>query len=572
MASMNLKTFRAPSMAQALAEVKKDLGSDAVILHTRAYKAGGVMGMGAKSVVEITAADSVPPAVANDVATAARNPAATQRARTLTAVGPRPKTRVVDPHADPHADARADAHDAAASQSDQFSPATFGVVARASTPDTTESPESPDVVVPRRGTSLTTSRASTPASSRASSPAPSPTPDARAPQSTSNTTASSTGPSTSPSASSLATRVDFAPVSPAAVESLRGELAAIKSLVGQVLRCTHAAALPLGRSTSTSALAGAPILAGGTLPENLLTQYLALQTAGVPIDLAESVIGAVRDELDPSELADPSVVAHAAQRHLARALPVVGGWSPVARAAADAPPRVIALVGPTGVGKTTTVAKLAATLKLRQNRRVALITSDTYRIAAVDQLRTYATIIGLPLKVAMTPDDVADAVASFRGFDAIILDTAGRSQHDRTRLSELRALVDAARPDETHLVLAASTAEPVLLKTLDRFSVMAPDRLIISKLDEAVSGGVIAALARAAGLPISYITTGQEVPDHIEPADAHRLARFILTGAADGSALDSSPTDAAIASTSSNTAHTRGTTAVGGSSGGGPRE
>jgi flagellar biosynthesis protein FlhF len=495
---MNLKTYRADTMAKALAEVKKDLGSEAVILHTRSFKVGGVMGVGAKAMVEITAADT-PPAGA----TRGRRPGP------LAAAGPRAGTQIIDPHTTRDSETLHQGDAARQDDAGSFQHASFGTVvterpkpAASATSPVASSPAEPALIQTRPDAPLPASRAKPPA------------PTARA--------------------SLPTTRVALSPESTQGVETLKGELAAIKSLVGQVLRCTRAVSLTTGHPGS---FAAGPVLSMGSLPEALLAQYLALQTAGVAVDLCESILGSVRDELDPSELSDDGIVEHAVTRHLAKLLPVVGGWSGAPTGANR--PRVIALVGPTGVGKTTTVAKLAATFKLRQNRSVGLITTDTYRIAAVDQLRTYANIIGLPVKVAMTADEVADAVASLAHMDVVILDTAGRSQLDRTRLDETRALVDAARPDETHLVLSSSCAEPVLLKTLDRFSIMAPDRVIYTKLDEAVTCGVIPNVVRSSTMPISYITMGQEVPDHIEPADANRLARMVLSGTLVDS--DSSP-------------------------------
>src|SRR5205814_8215773 len=132
--------------------------------------------------------------------------------------------------------------------------------------------------------------------------------------------------------------------------------------------------------------------------------------------------------------------------------------------ARDGRPLTIALIGPTGVGKTTTVAKLAATYKLRHGKRVGLVTTDTYRIAAVDQLRTYAEIIGLPLKVALSPTEMTTVCQGLSECDVILIDTAGRSQREAARLDELRQLLAAAKPHQTHLVLSSTACEAVLLE------------------------------------------------------------------------------------------------------------
>jgi flagellar biosynthesis protein FlhF len=194
----------------------------------------------------------------------------------------------------------------------------------------------------------------------------------------------------------------------------------------------------------------------------------------------------------------------------------------------DGRPLTIALVGPTGVGKTTTIAKLAATYRLKQGRRVGLITCDTYRIAAVDQLRTYAGIINIPLRVAMTPAEMRSACAAMADCDVILIDTAGRAPKDAARLGELRALIGAASPHQTHLVLSSSTAEASLLDAAERFAPLGCDRVILTKLDEAVSFGVVVNVLKRLNTRLSFVTTGQEVPDHIEAVTPDRLARLVM--------------------------------------------
>jgi flagellar biosynthesis protein FlhF len=182
------------------------------------------------------------------------------------------------------------------------------------------------------------------------------------------------------------------------------------------------------------------------------------------------------------------------------------------------------------VGKTTTIAKLAAHFKLRQGLRVGLLTTDTYRIAAVDQLRTYANILGLPLRVVLTPPEVSPALAALRDCDVVLMDNAGRSQNDGSRLNDLSRFLAAARADQTHLVLSATATEPVLRKAVELFRVASPDRLILTKLDEAVHLGVLANLPNHAGLPLALVTTGQEVPDQFRFATPDQIAALVLDG------------------------------------------
>jgi flagellar biosynthesis protein FlhF len=190
--------------------------------------------------------------------------------------------------------------------------------------------------------------------------------------------------------------------------------------------------------------------------------------------------------------------------------------------------RLAALVGPTGVGKTTTIAKLAANFRLKEKRRVGLITVDTYRIAAVEQLRTYADIIDLPMHVVSTPREMRETVERMSHLDLILLDTAGRSPKDEVRLQELKAFLTEAAADEVHLVLSSMTGARTLEQTAEQFATVGATSLILTKLDEVESPGNVLPVLRSSGLPLSYLTDGQNVPDDIQIADAHRLARLVL--------------------------------------------
>lgn len=190
--------------------------------------------------------------------------------------------------------------------------------------------------------------------------------------------------------------------------------------------------------------------------------------------------------------------------------------------------KVVALVGATGVGKTTTIAKLAANFRLRDGIKMGLVTVDTYRIAAVEQLRTYAEIIDLPMKVVTNPLEMRRALDELVGLDLVLIDTAGRSPRDDLKIQELKRLLAAADVDEVHLVLSMTSSLRTLIATAEKFSVANTTSLIMTKLDEAASMGTLLSVARKLALPFSYLTTGQDVPDDIESAEATRIGRLIL--------------------------------------------
>ena len=190
--------------------------------------------------------------------------------------------------------------------------------------------------------------------------------------------------------------------------------------------------------------------------------------------------------------------------------------------------RRIALVGPTGVGKTTTLAKLAASLRLERGCTVGLLAADTYRIGAVEQLRNYARMLDIPLRVIRTAEDVTPALEALDHCDVVLIDTPGRSQRDKQNISELQELLTAFSPDETHLALSAAAAPKVLREGLSAFGGIGADTLLFTKLDEAASLGPLLAIGRDAGRPIGWVTTGQEVPDDLGSARDAGLPEKLL--------------------------------------------
>lgn len=190
--------------------------------------------------------------------------------------------------------------------------------------------------------------------------------------------------------------------------------------------------------------------------------------------------------------------------------------------------KTVAFIGPTGVGKTTTIAKLAANFAMKQGHKVALVTADTYRISAVEQLKTYAEIIDIPIEIVYTPDELKAAIYRHRDKSLILVDTAGRSPRNQYQLAELQALLAVDPYIETHLVLSTSTKYADALETVNRFSVCSPQKFLFTKVDEACNLGTLFNLLYQFPATLSYITTGQNVPDDIELANPTKLANLIL--------------------------------------------
>ncbi len=400
---MQLKTFQAKTMTDALAKVKTDLGGGAMILHTRSIKRGGLLGIGARTFVEITAT---------------ADPRNNGPRKTIDAVVANPQSEV-------------------------------------------QNPQSPQPPAPR-------------------------------------------------------------PVEPTASDpALKRELSEIRTMVGDLLRRRNMAVAP----------------PPSDLPAELIEYYSRLMSQQVAQELVAKLIERVGGGLPESAsywdahgrlVKPPSMsdehIREALARHLAEMLPPAAPLE----LTAEGRPTIVALVGPTGVGKTTTLAKLAAHMKLREHRRVGLITIDTFRIAAVEQLKTYAQILEIPLIAVTTPAEIQDAAKQLCACDLILIDTAGRSPRDEPRIAELAELVGAVRPDQVHLVLSTTSREETIREAVDKFAILGPRQVIFTKLDEAVGFGVIVNVLHDLNLRLSYLTTGQSVPDDIEVASTRRVAQLIL--------------------------------------------
>ena len=191
--------------------------------------------------------------------------------------------------------------------------------------------------------------------------------------------------------------------------------------------------------------------------------------------------------------------------------------------------KVIAFIGPTGVGKTTTIAKLAAKFSLEDDYDVGMITADTYRIAAVQQLETYSDIMNIPLKVVYNDKELRETInGEFGENDLIFIDTAGSSWTDKMQLGRLKGFTDKKLVDETHLLLSLNTKAKDIDNVINHFSPLEPDKILLTKIDETSSYGDIINMREKYELPYSYITFGQDVPDDIIEADVESLYKYLI--------------------------------------------
>ena len=307
----------------------------------------------------------------------------------------------------------------------------------------------------------------------------------------------------------------------------RDLLRSTHSLLGST-HSTPQPASPFNPIAPSDPAADSPL---ATIRESLIAQGVTPQTADRWLDATRAFAAAT--SLASGLLDDET--AHTTdhwidhlRRSVARELRI---GSPIRTQPGDR--RVVALVGPTGVGKTTTVAKLAAGFRIEAKRRVGLLTIDTFRIAAVQQLRAYADIMDLPMEVVERRDQMTEALDRLGDVDLVLIDTAGRSPRSDARVEQLVDMLAAAKPDETHLVISSTAGADCISATLQGFAPVAPSAVILTKIDETPHlAGPLSALASGSamhgGMPLSYLTNGQSVPDDISVAHAEPLVERLI--------------------------------------------
>ncbi len=191
-------------------------------------------------------------------------------------------------------------------------------------------------------------------------------------------------------------------------------------------------------------------------------------------------------------------------------------------------PRRLLVVGPTGVGKTTTIAKLAGELVLKRKARIALVTIDTYRVGAQDQLRAFADLLDVPMEVASTPAELARVLARFADRDHVLVDTSGRSPADEARLMELKGFCRACPGLSVALTVAGNAGRAEFASAVERFSILPIEHAIVTKLDECAEPGRLYGCLRRHRLPVRWFGTGQEVPDDLVAAEPRLVVERLL--------------------------------------------
>jgi flagellar biosynthesis protein FlhF len=517
---MKIKNYRAASLREALVQVKQELGEEALVVETRKVRAGGILGFGARNMVEVR----VLPNPGSGKGKAIQSRENQSHASERTEARPRERRGKVNLR-----EATPATPVSKRAEADAVSSPTFAALAartygnhkpagRMEEARETGSDSENDLV--RLVRAAAESHAATPRENRTRKPVDAVELAETAPRivhSTPGHPASRSGASGKPGSADSASPAKEQPGMPrnavsAELTRLRAELREVKFALSAFAARPGMLAgygAPLDRENDL-ALAGTP---------NHET-YLALISTGLQPAMVRE---AIRGIIPPGAVAmqDPKV---GAREVLMQALPswVRFAETPVAVQSA------IAFVGPTGVGKTTTIAKLAARIALRARKRVELITLDTYRIAAVQQLKTYAEIIGAGFHVARSLVELDALTRRFTGKATVLIDTTGRSPHD---LADQMEPADYLRGNQMLmkcLVLPATLNLADAQIALDKFALYGANRLVLTKLDETVQPGVAVSVAAQAGMPLVYLCAGQRVPEDLERATPKSFAARIV--------------------------------------------
>jgi flagellar biosynthesis protein FlhF len=260
------------------------------------------------------------------------------------------------------------------------------------------------------------------------------------------------------------------------------------------------------------------------LPDILAPYYALMKDNDIDPEIIHFIMEGVRNKINLNTTYDQEYLYYKFKQEIAACFKKI---KPIELLTGE--PAIAVFVGPTGVGKTTTLAKLAAHYAVIMKKKVSIITCDTYRIAAVDQLKTYSEIMNVPIKVVYQYKDIEDAILEYKDMDVILVDTAGGSHRDKMKIMELKKMLKCLGKQQTFLVISATTNYKNSIDIISSYSFLKDYRILITKVDESIANGLILNLAVKSSRALSYITTGQNVPDDIEKVDGDRIASLILS-------------------------------------------
>lgn len=458
---MRIKVFKAPTLKEAMAQVKLELGIDAVILHTKRYRKGGFLGYKSKEIVEVTAAIEDP-----------------EKKVRRSVVLPKPAEPILPPAVPRNVLAQYKTAGTSRIAAPMVSAAApVSVVSPVPVSSAEQAASLPKGNVPLQAVEPEAARPRIIKADQQVMPAFVPVQETDTPK-------------------EAATEPDSA-VQTEKIHALEEELVQMKDMLTRVMS---------QEVPESSVVTLRQALREQEVAEPVLKDMVSQMTAGAI--LADKSSSAAREALE---------------KYLKKAIHVNEGIS-----LENGKVKIVALIGATGVGKTTTLAKIAARFVLEKGVSMALITADTYRISAVEQLKTYSDIIGLPLEIVYSPEELKKAIHKYRNKQLILIDTAGRSQYNDYQMQELNELL-AVEPDiEKHLVMSSTTKSRDALDILEKFSACQPDCVLFTKTDETSSLGIILNLLHEKKIALSYLTNGQSVPDDILPANVEALTELLL--------------------------------------------
>ncbi|MCL6588497.1 MAG: flagellar biosynthesis protein FlhF [Firmicutes bacterium] len=475
---MKVKRYVADSIQEAITRVKNDLGRNAIILHTKPFKEGGFFGLFAKRRFEVIAA------VDENIAENSPPKKVDEKIEVPLQAQPSNSTVFQNPVSGTGAQV--------ASQPISAQPAFGPQLAMGNTLNQIPaSPLNPALQMKVKGPTDSNQAVLTSNLAPASAPLAAVLPQ-------------NTEPVFTPKIPGIK---EVVPPEPA-LKSLHEEIAEVKELIKQVA----------SKPGPVSMMVESPLpeRPGLQLLDWLRQELRGLGMEGEIIDyLAQQIPSYILDEAKSSE---GDLIEYCKQVLTSRLM-----FSEPIQTVNSGEQQIVALIGPTGVGKTTTIAKLAANFNLFEGKKVGLITIDTYRIAAVEHLKTYGDIINLPVEVVYTPSEINQSIQNLRDCNLILIDTAGRSPHNQVMMDELKKFLAHSQIGLILLVISATTKYQDMISIAENFSRIAYTHLVFTKLDETFSLGPVVSLAWKIRRPISYLTTGQNVPDDIEVAKPEKL-------------------------------------------------